>query len=260
MHVQRRVLVLQPAILHAAQTHVHVRQRPVNAVDLGERKHLRGARLAAVLRRHAPFRRHPPGALELTAAQVHARGQILAGLEVHVVQAAVDLVFVVVGHRRGRPKPGLRLGASCGCGQQTRRQQHCNLHLHPWHSSPVLVPGELVRRGGNRAPSSLAGAEAGCGSRRARRPQVLSAFSQCNIRALQGGVSVATLPHPRYNVPGRFGLAPSIGRLLAAGYWPGADRAAALTAPVRAITKRSPGCLRPRPRWSPRPRPRPASV
>src|ERR1019366_3342046 len=55
-----------------------------------------------------------------------------------------------------------------------------------------------------------------------------------------GGVSVATLPYPRYNVPGEFGLAPSIGRLLAAGFWPGADRAAALTAPCASDNETKP--------------------
>ena len=133
MQVERRVLVLHPAKLRAEEHHVHVHQRTVNSVDSRIREDRRRARLAAILRRQTPLSGQPVGAFQLAAAEVHAPGQVLAGHEVHEVQPAVHLIFVVVGDGRRRAEFGLRLRAD-GCEQAGQHRCHCNLlHHHPEH-------------------------------------------------------------------------------------------------------------------------------
>src|SRR6185312_8313906 len=99
---ESRMLVVEPAVLHAEERIVHEDERAVDAIDDGVAIDFGGAGAAAVLGGCAPFFVEPVGAGDLGAAEVHAVGQVLAGLEVEVVEAAVELPLVVIGDGCGR--------------------------------------------------------------------------------------------------------------------------------------------------------------
>ena len=86
-----------------------------------------GAALEAVVAGDAEVVGEPVGAEAFGAGEVHALGEVLAGLAVHEVDAAVDLVLVVVGGVAAGPillcAEAVSGGAEAGERQERRERQ-----------------------------------------------------------------------------------------------------------------------------------------
>jgi hypothetical protein len=84
------------------------------------------------------------GTLQFDAAQVHALCQRLSRLEVHKAETAIDIVLIVIGHRRDKADLGLRLRRHLRCvlnlcvlrcGRSGRRGQQYGQGSHPYATS-----------------------------------------------------------------------------------------------------------------------------